>query len=62
VIKKIKETRRRVGDLRSLVTRLKSITDLNAENIEVEGVVEVKGGSGKQIHVFFLATDLDLAL
>ena len=41
--KTIEESRRRVRDLQSLFARLESITDLNVEIIEVEGVVEVVG-------------------
>lgn len=60
--KTIKESRRRVQDLQSLFARLESITDPNAEIIEVEGVVEVVGEIVKQIHAFSLTTDLGLAL
>ncbi len=60
--KTIEESRRRVQDLQSLFARLESITDLNVEIIEVEGLVEVVGEIVKQIHSFSLTTDLGRAL
>jgi hypothetical protein len=60
--KAIEESRRRARDLQSLFARLESLTDLNTESVEAEGVAAVVGEIVKQMHAFSLATNLGVAL